>query len=627
MVKVAYDSINNNTLIFFKGSEFGILLDIMKNHDAKFDPDTKRWVLQNNNAYLAMKEIQENKVDSIHITPSDFDSIKKNRYIFSAPETHFLGIQLDESLMQKYPAHKGKPPYEDFQIECILRGLSQDKLFLALGMGTGKTYITIQILNHLLSSDKINRIFVVARPEGLVNWKRAFLQFSPFIKDDDICISTVSHNRNPFEKEHKVTILSYRHFLTISDDFYKKNNPKKTSKKYKKPQIPFEKSGNAIVLDESHSIKNRQARQSHVLHLHRQYFDYRFLLTGTPTPNNFSEIYSQIKFLDSSSVPDDYYSWLKSVAELGNAFSSYAIREYKEEEVKRWERIFSKWVIRYRSEDVLDLPPLIIDPVYVELSGKQKEIYRQLVTYVLTAIAKTDEGRLKPIRVLNKFPYISLALDNPLILQKSFEEISLVNSTLAKLISSFKFEKDHCKIEVVSSLLDQYINEEGKKVVLFDFHPLTLNLLADQYKKYNPYLIHGENTPVGQDKNEFRDSILKDFRASKDRNLLIGSSRVLSTSIDLVEASRVIFFSRDFSYLTWSQAIKRFHRIGQTDTVKVNPLVFEYSLDMFVDNDKLIGEKGTHDALTRKQELDETLFSSVSLSLDQWKKVFMGESI
>lgn len=53
-----------------------------------------------------------------------------------------------------------------------------------------------------------------------------------------------------------------------------------------------------IILDESHYIKNPKANRTKLLQQHRQYFDHRLLLSGTPIKNNTEEFASQLEFLD-----------------------------------------------------------------------------------------------------------------------------------------------------------------------------------------------------------------------------------------------------------------------------------------------------------------------------------------
>jgi len=613
MVNASYNRETQEVTISFSGDNFYNLLDCVKENGCTYIPEDKIWITSPYIALPMLSHITAN-IEGVYISKADIAFMKEDQFSFGKQETNEFHIPLLSEFFNKYPIIKGKVPYENFQSDCIKKGLTKDKLAFFLGMGSGKTYIVIQILNHLIENNNIDRILIISPPEGVVNWRRELIKFSPFFKKDDIIISTAKKNRNPLELDPKIIIMTYRHFLTMSDDFYKLNNPKKKSvKKYRKPVIPFEQWGRSrtIILDESHNIKNHQSRQAHVLHLHKRSFQYRYLLTGTPSPNHFGELYSQMKFLDSSSVPSSYSEWINMVADIGNRFSKYAVNFFYEKEVKKWEKSFTPWVTRYTSDEILDLPELFVKKIYVELSNKQKEIYQELIEYMIFTLKEDNDGMLIPKLMINKFPYISLALDNPLLMKGKIDNIHL-----AKLIDSFRFEKDHGKFEILTSLIDTYINQEKQKVVLFDYHPLTLDLLYAHFekKKMNPLLIHGQNTPREMETMDFRADIIDKFKTSKRHNLLCASSKVLDTAVNLQEATRAIYFSRDYSYLSWSQSQKRLHRIGQKSQVIINPMIFEDSLDTRLDI-----------ALEKKESLDKTLFVKDSLSIDEWRKVFKGE--
>ena len=65
--------------------------------------------------------------------------------------------------------------------------------------------------------------------------------------------------------------------------------------------------------------------------------------------------------------------------------------------------------------------------------------------------------------------------------------------------------------------MDKYINEEKQKVILFSYHPNTIEDLKEHYKKYSPLIIHGqiEITGDNKDREEEKDSIINLFKVIK----------------------------------------------------------------------------------------------------------------
>ncbi len=400
----------------------------------------------------------------------------------------------------------------------------------------------------------------------------------------------------------------------LSDDAYYKKNKVKT-KKYRKPPINLSKWGKerAIILDESHSIKNIKARQSKVLHLHKDYFRFRYLLTGTPYPNGVENLYSQIKFMDSNLIPENYYEWLPKIANLGNKFSEYAINSYKTEEVDKFLERVKPWILREFTEGNIELPDQYIKKIYVGLNDKQFEIYRSFIKFILVN-SKKDKGRIVMKEIYKKFPFVMLAIDNPCLL-KGKEELE-DDPKLSKLLKSWKFE-DHSKLEACSSLLEKYVKEQNKKVIIWTGHPLTNKQLSSYYKKYNPISIHGElEVPKDLSKNEYRDQLLEKFKKDSDHKVLIASFQMLSSAVNITEAPRAINFDRSWSYLHWAQLIKRNHRIGSKENVIINPLIME----------KTVEEKQDR-VLEKRENLDQELLNKDSLTKKEWEDLFEGKEI
>lgn len=614
MYTVKYDNVKEQVEISFSGNNYHDIKTIVKNAGFRFNPNKKVWYNKS-----AQKTIEKVIPELLLLEEGDIqhDKIKKalekeeENKILS--ETRFYRNKLLPESLKSQPI-QGKPPYQDFQLDSIKKGIQQNRLALFHQMGLGKTFIVISILNQYYLQGRLDKILIVCPGEALYNWRRELVRFSVFVNEkDDVLISTADKNRNPLEqKEKNVVVMTYRHYLTLMDDYIKLKKSK--AKKPRKPVIPWEEWGNtrAIVLEESHNCKNRQARKTHAINLHKNSFEYRYLLTGTPTPNSFDEIYPQIKILDENLIKDSYYQWLEKIAVLGDRFSQYTINYFKEGEVKKEEDKFSNHVLRYKSDEVLDLPELYIKPKYVELTDIQKKIYNHIINYVIYRIKK-EHGRIVPKEVRNKFAFIVQAYENACLLKGKIAPD--YSTDFYELVEQFKFNnKHHAKLNISDSLINEYMNNQKQKVAIMDYHPLTIEQLAEHYKKYNPIVIHGQNTPKGMTKEVFRNEQIEKFKHDKNHNLLIGSSKVLSTAINLTECKRVIYFSRDFSYLSWSQSIKRFHRIGSTERVIINPIISEETLEERVET-----------ALKNKKDLDEAIFKKDSITLDEWKNIFKGK--
>lgn len=595
--------------ISVSGDKFYDNIDFLKRNHFKYVPEYKYWTDEVNKIYSFIDQFKE--LDSCRVSVDAQDILETE---YSKKETVFYDtpIEVDPSLFIYQPM-KGKPPFEDFQMEDIKRGLSQNRFYYANHMGTGKTFIILMVLAHLYKKGLLDRILILTPGNALVNWKREVLKFTNFFKEEDFYIAD-RWNRKPFVDTTKIAIMTYRTFLMLSDDAYKEKYPKqkKKVKRYTRPPIDFDDwSGNRMLIgDEFHYCANKTARQTHAVTLHKDYFEYRYAASGTPNPNGVEQYYSQLNILDEGIIPEDYYSWIKKIAYVGNYFSEYAITGYKAEEIQKFSSHISPWIVQRRAEDCLDLPPHIIERMYVRLSPKQKAIYEGVVESVLLKIKEDrDTGTSKAFKIRNKLPFILLAVDNPAILLNNLNDNSYIfNDKLVKAIKSFKLT-DLSKLEAIDDIIENSIDMNGKKLIVWSGHPLTLDQLKEHYSKYDPLVIHGQINGTNQE----RDVILEKFKNSKQHNLLLGSYKVISQAVNLTEASVNVYIDRSFDLKDWLQSLKRTDRIGQTKTVYTYPVIAEGTLDESLDK-----------MLENKELQDKVFLKASSYSLKDLKEIFTG---
>jgi SNF2 family DNA or RNA helicase len=213
-------------------------------------------------------------------------------------------------------------------------------------------------------------------------------------------------------------------------------------------------------------------------------------------------------------------------------------------------------------------------------------------------------GGIDPQIIAGVFPYISMALEEPILLMDSDRQ-HVVDQSLANLLVKWDMKKSH-KFEILTSLLEEYILEEKEKVVVFDYHPLILDMLYSKFSKYNPLVLHGGNT-------ENRDSIVEEFKNNSKCKVLFASMLVLQTAVNLQFCHRVIYYNRTYSYTAWIQSQRRFWRIGQDQPVIINPIIFENTIDERLDL-----------SLERKEDLNKNLFSKQFLSRKEIEEIFYG---
>ena len=511
---------------------------------------------------------------------------------------------------------------------------------------THNTYESVMTMYQLLEKNLIDKVLIIVIPSVIYDWKRALLEEFPlYCHEKDILIVT-EENRDVFEHVEnlpKVVILSYSTLRLASDYMWKLENPfkvlsatnkdiikyckqrklkvdsidlEKISKKiyqdrcsnYRKFQIDFSTWGTnrMLICDEAHRLVNMPTRWTQVVHKEKDFFDYRYPLSGTPHPKGIQDLYSPVKLLDDNLVDDNYTVFLHTLGDVGTSFSSYALKSIDPEKAKRFQERISPYLIRHTLRDVVDLPPIDFKRVYIPFEGKQQQLYQDIVNNQLVAL-KEEKGILRYKDVSTKFPYMLESLSDPCLLKDKIVNI--------ETLTNWKFE-DSLKYKMLMQIVtDEFEYDKEQKIIIWDIHPDTIDRLADKLSQYNPVVVHGQNTPKGKEKNKWRDEQVQIFRNDKKRKILIANPETLGTGKNLQFCKTVIFYSRSFSFVDYDQSFSRNERIGMIEGITYYLLLVDHSLDIHCDN------------VLKNRKLLDDLFTKPGLTLQDCKNIFAGSSM
>jgi len=551
---------------------FQDLVTVFKKYHSRYNPSSHTWIIPIPSFEKICADLEE--IEPIIVDEETLGQIE----IISNPKSSvkFRRIQFHlEDL--KVPPFKGKEPYVNYQLEDIQLCVNRTKWALFNEQGLGKSYEIISALEILRQHREIGKILFITSDSGVYNIKREFARFSNF--DPSKIEIGGTKNREPLSKNPDIIICNYRSFLLISDHYYSKTHKKKSSN-YRKSSIPIEEwlSGKkgVLVLDESQKVANPKARQTKALDMVKDSFERVYLLSGTPYDKE-EKIYSQLNFLDSSFVHGlSYQDWLTKYADLGNRFSAYAINGFKASKKEELTKIVASTSSRRFADDCLNLPEHLIQKIVVPFQEKQESIYKEVVVQKLKALKEAKSG-LRSDDIVNTFPYFILGIDYPKLLLKH-EGKEFISPSLIRKAESFKFEKDHSKVEALLDLIEKHENE---KIVIWTSHPSVGFAIQELLKDKDPLIINGEcKIPKGKSLDEYKGDIVQEFENNPNRKVLIAGIQVFSTAVTLIAANVQIVFDSTFSFIDYSQALKRIHRIGQNKTVYTYILLIDNSLDM-----------------------------------------------
>jgi SNF2 family DNA or RNA helicase len=587
--------VNNEIRLFFGGENFQDILDCVKTYYLKFNKDGKYCTGSNQSFYNLIPNLLQ--IEEFEISEKILEMIKPRIQV------KFQRREFNKDFFKS-------EPLGNYQLEDTKKMLFSNGIINGSDCGLGKTIETISVINHLYDNQEIDKILIVCFAQVCYNWKREFLLYSDFFKEEDIVIAN-KDNRNPFETDPKIIICSYNTLNLIL-----KNFNKKISKKSRRIKNPFKTWGNnrCIILDEAHSIKGDSLRTKMCLLISDQ-FKFKYLLTGTPYPNNIAEIYQLLNFIDINIIYNDkkhfLFSLSKNIDHWGN------IIEYDEEKVKEFlEKIKSFIFRRYKKEALPNLVQQYNKKIYIEMNKKQLEIYQLIITSTLQSL-KEEKGQLLVRDVMNRFPYLTLVCSDPSILDgkliSKIEKNNLFNEIdieIESKLSQWNFY-DNSKLEVLTDIIEE---NEDKKIIIWCSHPRTIDNLGIYYKKYNPITIHGKShEKTKEDKEIYRDKLLYEFK-NTNRKIIIMNPGIMGTGVNIQEAEISIFFDRSYDIKEYLQALARNHRGNSTKDVTNYLLLLDNTLEI-----------RQNAILEGKEYLNNNLLKYETLPKEEWLKIFNGK--
>jgi len=414
-----------------------------------------------------------------------------------------------------------------FQVEAVHKSIQFLKSDLratynASQMGLGKSIQTIAALNSIGAPLPL---LIICPAVVRLNWEKELLKWKTFNTNIHTILSGKDLNKlNEFQATDTI-IISY--------DLAAKDKTIKLLSQWK---------WGALVLDESHFLKSRNAKRTKaILGNLWDRAQYRIALSGTPFTQSVGDGYT----LFNKIMPDtftNYYSFVETFAFKQRTPWGDKYFGVKHPE-KLSKHIRDNFFIRYRKDEVLlELP----DKVFTEIT--------------LPATYKVNPNQDEKAAAHEYFKqfYVSLKAG----LQPPRPPVSL---------GSIRRQQSKKKVAPVAEFVQELL-DSGEPVVLFGWHTDFINGLKEALSKYNPVVI------VGATSARDRDNAVTDFQDGKS-DLFIGNMVAAGVGITLTRASVCVLGEVDYSPSTILQSVDRLHRIGQKNTVNVYYFIVKDSLE------------------------------------------------
>ncbi len=507
----------------------------------------------------------------------------RNNNIVSDELSNFISV-LESKMVRK--------PYKLQLLSSFHLAFSQNACNFSVP-GAGKTTVVYGALTYLKSlpdEDKkhIDKLLVIGPLSSFGPWEQEYekcFNRKPISKRITSNLSKGQKDAILFNPENiELILISYQGVISSQKNikYFLKNNKV------------------MVVLDEAHKIKNTNSGlwAETILSL-SEFCKSRVVLTGTPVPNGYQDLYNLYKFI-----------WPQNNVLGFNKFQLKSLTTSPNQNIIK-ELILraSPFFIRITKKD-LGLPkPIENSPIFCKMGQQQKEIYDYINDIYMKYLSKQSSNNnffasLQKARIIR---LMQLAT-NPNLLKKPLDtfyreqgipdNIYIDDTEIKEKIS--KYSEIPAKFITVGEIIINILKNSSEKVIVWsnfiqnikDFQQYlhTLNI--------NSKLLYGD-IPVDKDDDlhdeETRESIVREFHnPNSSFRVIIANPFAASESISLHKACHnAIYMDRTFNAANFIQSKDRIHRVGLNADDKINYyyIVSENTIDLRIHERLIIKEK------------------------------------
>lgn len=334
-----------------------------------------------------------------------------------------------------------------------------------------------------------------------------------------------------------------------------------------------------VVLDEAHKAKNTSGglTAQSVLEISK-YCNARVVLTGTPSPNGYEDLYNMFKFIwPSKNIIGFEINQLRDMTTRNN-----------DARVGRLIENIAPFFIRIKKSD-LNIPTAIMHPaIEVDMGPAQRRIYDFIERKYIDAMVKEGipdiSSRFKGLLVQARMIRLMQAATNPAMLKTPLYEFleddecpqeayqAVNDADVLKEILEYEAIETPAKYSAVKSLIEKIIADGGKVVVwaifIHTIHELKQYLAQNGIESQELYgAIPVEQDGIGEESDEqilTRESIIRKFQQENcSYKVIIANPYAVAESISLHKACHnAIYIERSFNAAHFVQSKDRIHRYG-----------------------------------------------------------------
>lgn len=425
-----------------------------------------------------------------------------------------------------------------YQRLCTQAIIEKPAVALWVEMGLGKTAATLAAIQALLyDACTVNKVLVIApKKVAEATWQEEAAKWTEL---QNLTFSTVMG-----------TVAERRQALKAPADVYITN---RDNVAWLVKTVGRGWDFDMVVLDEASSFKSHSAQRFKALKAVRPRIRKLVELTGTPMPNGYEDIWTQIYLLDQGERLGRYIThyrrdWLMPTAmDSAGHPHRWQLRPGLEDAINaRLQDI----VISVSAADHLNLPPLVLDDIPVQLTAAEMQQYRTLRD---NAVLQLPDGEIKATQA------------------------AAVTNKLLQLCAGAAYDEDggvhqfsEAKLDALDELIDALSGQRTLVFYGFRFESESIRLrLKTRHRGLRFALLEGDAQAQAWNRGEI--------------DILLAQPASCAYGLNLQRGGRhIVWYTLPWSLELYQQANARLYRQGQTGAVIVHRLLVRGGMDVQV---------------------------------------------
>jgi SNF2 family DNA or RNA helicase len=453
-----------------------------------------------------------------------------------------LGHNIAGPIQYYYDWNLGTP-FDSQRVTADLLSTNR-RAYVLSEMGVGKTRAALWAFDYLRRIGAVHRCLIVAPLSTLVGvWENEIFENFPLIG------TGVLYG----EKKKRLKVLAQ------NVDCYIVNHDGVEvihSELFKRTDI------DCIIVDELAVYRNARSQRWKFLRPIVARAEYAWGLTGSPTPNDPTDAYGQIKLLTPERVSFSYKAFKNETMRQISPFRWVPRREANDIVYERMQPS-----VRFTRDQCYDLPPTTYSARHVEMDPRAKALYKQMFDELAVQVAA------KEITAAN-------------------EGVKL--SKLLQIASGFAYDADGKGhyiggTERFKAILEIIEATDHKVIIFAGFRYLVTLIGKVLERKYSTAIIHGETSKLE------RDLAFTGFQRSREPRLIVAHPQTMAHGLTLTEAATIIWAGPITSPEIYEQANARITRSGQKNATYI------------IHIQACLAEKHVYDRLKRKVKMQGAL--------------------